>query len=95
MQGWVPVAFAMVIVLGAVGGHLAQMVLKELLPLLRTIAEQKRAELPAAELKRVIDALAAVDQRLERLEKAHHRLEEDRAFERQLRAGGSREKTDL
>ncbi|HSJ24714.1 MAG TPA: hypothetical protein VK929_08615 [Longimicrobiales bacterium] len=87
MEAWIPVAFAAVIVIGVVGGQLAHMVLKELLPLLRTIAEQRQHAVPAQEATRIAEALASLDRRLERLEAGHERLDEDRRFVQQLLAG--------
>jgi hypothetical protein len=83
---WMPVILVTIIIVGAVGGQLAQMVLKELLPLLRTLAEQKRLETATpADMKRVLDALTSMDERLARLERGQERLESEREFARQLR----------
>jgi hypothetical protein len=77
---WVPVAFAAVIILGAVGGSLAQMVLKELLPLLRTIAEQ-RSQVRPPDVVRVPPGLEA---RIEQIEADQQSLREENAFLRNL-----------
>jgi hypothetical protein len=88
MEGtWMPVVALTVIIIGVVGGQLAQMVLKELLPLLRTIAEQRQQGVAPADMTRLADTLAALDRRLERLEGAHDRLEEERRFTYELLAG--------
>jgi hypothetical protein len=85
-ENWIPVAFAAVVVIGVVGGTIAQMVLKELLPLLRSIAEQRQQPLPPAD-PTLVDTLARLERRLDRLEATCDRLEEDRQFMRQLLAG--------
>lgn len=84
MDSWVPVAFAAVIVIGAVGGQLIQMTLKELLPLLRTIAEQKQRQMAAPAEGEVLRRLAALEEKLEQVEGGVARLEEDREFQRRL-----------
>lgn len=84
MQAWVPVAFAAIIVVGVVGGQLAQMVLKELLPLLRTMTEQRRQAVSPVDAAQIAETLAAVERRLERLEAGQARIEEDREFTRRL-----------
>lgn len=89
MTAWMPVAFAAVIVIGVVGGTLAQMVLKELLPLLRTIAEQRQQPLQPSDAERIIEALSSLDRRMDRLEVAQQRLEEDRRFMAQLHGGAA------
>lgn len=85
MEAWVPVAFAMVIVIGVVGGSLAQMVLKEMLPLLRELGEQRRQQaVSAPDIQRVTELLESLDTRLQRIEADHRRLQQDREFSRQL-----------
>jgi hypothetical protein len=85
MQAWVPVAFAAVIVIGVVGGQLAMILLKELVPLLRTIAEQKQQQQvvtpgdPA-----VLQRLTAIEQRLDGMETNIAQLEEEKQFVRRL-----------
>jgi hypothetical protein len=87
MEGtWMPVVALTVIIIGVVGGQLAQMVLKELLPLLRSIAEQRQQSVAPADSARIADALVALERRLERLEVAHDRLEEERRFTYELLA---------
>jgi len=88
MEAWIPVAFAAVIVIGVVGGSVATMVLKELLPLLRTIAEQRQQPLRPSDAERIIEAISSLDRRMDRLEVAQQRLEEDRRFREQLQAAG-------
>jgi hypothetical protein len=85
-SSWVPVALVAIIVVGAVGGQLVQMTLKELLPLLRTLAEQKRGvvDKPDAALQ---ERLRAVEDRLEQLESGMKQLGEEKDFMRQLRDG--------
>jgi hypothetical protein len=84
METWMPVAFAAVIIAGAVGGQLIQMTLKELLPLVRAIAEQKQRQAAAGTDTVVLERLAGIEERMERLERGVHQLNEDRVFMRQL-----------
>lgn len=79
---WAPVAFAAVIVIGVVGGSLGMMVLKELLPLLRTIAEQ-RGQSQSVGTERA-EALAQIEARLDRLEANDRALLESNEFMRRL-----------
>lgn len=91
-EAWVPVLFAAVIVVGAVGGSLAQMVLKELLPLLRTIAEQRSAA-PSADLQQVAEGLEKLDQRLAAVEHDQRRLADDASFVRRVLAAPAADET--
>jgi hypothetical protein len=79
---WAPVAFAAVIVIGVVGGSLGMMVLKELLPLLRTIAEQRGQPQPLGAQR--ADDLAQIEARLDRLEANDRALLESNEFMRRL-----------
>jgi hypothetical protein len=78
-EAWIPVLFAAVIVVGVVGGSLAQMVLKELLPLLRNLAEQ-RAVAGGAGADPLAAEVEALRERLAHLEGSHQRLSEESRF---------------
>jgi hypothetical protein len=84
METWMPVAFATVIIVGAVGGQLVQMTLKELLPLVRAIAEQKQRQAAAPTDSAVLERLTGIEERMERLERGVQQLNEDKVFMRQL-----------
>jgi hypothetical protein len=80
---WVPVMLAAVIVFGVVGGSVVMFLLKELTPILRTIAEQRRA--PAGDDVRSLTAeLKAVQARLATLESEHRRVAEQTDFAHRL-----------
>ncbi len=80
---WVPVLLAVVIVFGVIGGTVLQMVLKELLPLLRSMAEERRRG-DVAPGTDTAERLAALEQRLALLEADQRELEEQGEFLQKL-----------
>jgi hypothetical protein len=87
---WVPVLLVAIIVVGAVGGSLGRMVLKELLPLLRSIAES-RQPIPAADLERLAADMAELKKRLTSMEHDQQQLREEAEFVQRLLATRSPE----
>lgn len=78
-EAWIPVLLAAVIVIGVVGGSLAQMVLKELLPLLRTLSEQRNISASADVVQLAAD-LEAVQAQVAELKSAQNSLAEETRF---------------
>lgn len=80
---WARVAFATVIVIGVVGGSVVMFLVKELVPILRTLAEQRRA--PAGDdVQRLGAELRSVEARLSSLETEHRRVAEQAEFAQRL-----------
>jgi hypothetical protein len=75
-----PVLLAAIIVFGIMGTKLGTMVVRELVPLLRTLAERPGSVGSPPELERLPSVLESLDRRLEALEARQRRLEEDREF---------------
>lgn len=91
-EAWIPVLFAAVIVLGVVGGQLMQMVLKELLPLLRTMAQGRQLLSAKADLAQLPELFASLERRLAQVEANQRELKEESEFLQKLlndRAGES------
>lgn len=78
------ILFAAVIVLGVVGGQVMQTVLKELLPLLRTLVQERQARVSAAPSQDLLAELQAIRVRLTQIEEDHERLSEANAFLQRL-----------
>jgi len=75
-----PVLLAAIIVFGIMGTKLGTMIVRELVPLLRTLAERPGAVASSPEMERLPAVLESLDRRLEALEARQRRLEEDREF---------------
>ena len=78
------ILFAAVIVLGVVGGQVMQMVLKELLPLLRTLVQERQARVGGTSSQELLGDLKAISARMKRIEEDHERLTEANAFLQRL-----------
>ena len=78
------ILFAAVIVLGVVGGQVMQTVLKELLPLLRTLVQERQARVGAAPSQDLLTELQAIRVRITQIEEDHERLSEANAFLQRL-----------
>lgn len=92
---WMPVVFAAVVVLGAVGGQLAYTVLKKLLPLLETMVRERQQGITpsqVAELREEVADLRAEIARLEADDRRIDSLEEQVSFlQSLLEEGGARD----
>jgi aspartate/methionine/tyrosine aminotransferase len=75
-----PVLLTAIIVFGIMGTKLGTMVVRELVPLLRALAERPGAIGSSPEMERLPTVLESLDRRLESLEARQRRLEEDREF---------------
>jgi hypothetical protein len=78
------ILFAAVIVLGVVGGQVMQTVLKELLPLLRTLVEERHSRANASPSSQLSTDLQALEARLSRIEEDHQKLTEATVFLQRL-----------
>jgi hypothetical protein len=81
-DAWIPVFLAAIIVIGVVGGSVIKMVLKELMPLLRRIAEERTQGALADPGQR--ELLAGIDRRLRELESGQRQLREEAEFLQRL-----------
>lgn len=89
---WIPVVITALIVLGVVGGSVMQMVLKEVLPLLRTMAQERQAVGGRSGTSPSHEALESIEKRLARVEAGQRKLEEESEFLQKLLAERTEEK---
>ena len=78
------ILFAAVIVLGVVGGQVMQTVMKELLPLLRTLIQERQSRLSAPPTQELLDELQSISVRMNQIEEDHERLSESNMFLQRL-----------
>lgn len=84
IEAWIAVLFAAVIVLGVVGGTVLQTVLKELLPLLRTLVEERKAGIGAG--GEIHERLVALERQVAAMEARHGELKTETEFLQNLLA---------
>jgi len=81
-DAWIPVFLAAIIVIGVVGGSVIKMVLKELMPLLRRIAEERTQGALSDPGQR--ELIATLERRVRELESSQRQLNEETRFLQRL-----------
>jgi hypothetical protein len=81
-DAWIPVFLAAIIVIGVVGGSVIKMVLKELMPLLRRIAEERTHGALSDPGQR--ELIATLERRVRELESSQRQLNEETRFLQRL-----------
>lgn len=76
-EGLIPVLITALIVFGVVSGSVIRMISREVIPLLRTLVQERRQDVAGP-----VDAarLASLEQRVAELEATHHRLWAENEF---------------
>lgn len=83
-ETWMFIFLAAVIGLGLVGAHVLQMVLKELVPLLRTMAQERQAIAAKTDLAKLPELVGSLEQRLVRVEANQRKLRDESQFLQKL-----------
>ena len=78
------ILFAGVIVLAVVGGQVVRTVLRELLPLLRTLVQERQANAASSSSAELPAQLRSLESRFSRLEIEHQELKEANEFLQKL-----------